>query len=477
MNAHTLPESPTSVECEQAVLGAILIRNEVYDVVAATGIKPEHFSEKLHARIFEICGELINADKSANPLSVKNLLPADITVGDKTISQYLASLTTAAISITRVDEQADTVIQAAKCRMLMGASQHAYQASSRFLTDMELADEIEALSDRLDMIRADASKNDGSMSAGAAYLAMFDKAAKAQEVAGVPIGIRELSKVLSEPTFEEGNLYGLLSSSGEGKTSLTIQLILHALKQGHPCLFLSYDQSPAQIVRQWIAQEYGIEVRRQRQPSKWLNESEQTQCVQFAQWVDKQPLQIIKCNRESVKPLLTYIRAFTKRHKANPKTPFVVIDHIGKITPRDPKLSPDRISGEVTVELKSSASQNKAAILVLNQRNTFGTRRDNPRPIGSDLYGGEGARADYDAVAYLYRAEKYKAERVKTATSDSDWKKINQAFGSEIEGIAELGSIKCRFGDPTLTETLKFEAKFTRYVSPPSAIHDDPRML
>lgn len=474
MNMHTPLEAPANIEAEQAVLGALLIKNDAYDVVSAVGLKPEHFSERLHARIFEACGELVNADKSANPLSVKNLLPSGVMVGQQTISQYLASLTTAAISISRVDEHAETVIQFAKCRNLMGASQHAFEASSRFLSDMELADVMEALSDRLDMIRADGAKTEGS-SAGAQYLAMFDKAAKAQEVAGVPIGIKELSKVLSEPTFEEGNLYGLLSSSGEGKTSLTIQLILDALKQGHPCLFLSYDQSPAQLVRQWIAQEYGIEVRRQRQPAKWLNEQEQTQCVQFAQWIDKQPLEIIKCNREGIKPLMTYIRAFSKRHKLNPKTRFVVIDHIGKITPRDPKLSPDRISGEVTVELKSIASQNKAAVLVLNQRNTFGTRRDNPRPIGADLYGGEGARADYDAVAYLYRQEKYKAERAKIATTDSDWKKINQAFGSEVEGVAELGSIKVRFGDPNITETLKFEAKFTRYISPKA--NDEARML
>ena len=53
----------------------------------------------------------------------------------------------------------------------------------------------------------------------------------------------EIAKVLSEPVFEAGNLYGLLSSSGEGKSSLTMQLIYHAVEQGHPVLFLSYDQS------------------------------------------------------------------------------------------------------------------------------------------------------------------------------------------------------------------------------------------
>lgn len=477
MNMHTRLEPPTNLPAEHALLGAILVKNDAYDAVTAAGIQPHHFSEPLHRAIFEACGNLISADKVANPVTVRPFLPADLTVGDLTISQYLARLAIEAVSISQAADYAATVIQAARCRDLMAAGQQALQTGSTFLSEIELADELDALSDRLDMIRSDGAKTEASASAGASYLAMFDKAAKSDHVAGVPIGIKELAKVLSEPTFEVGNLYGLLSSSGEGKTSLTIQLIMAALKAGHPVLFLSYDQSPAQVVRQWIAQEYGIEVRRQRQPAKWLSEQEQTQCVQFAQWIDKQPLKIIRCHREGIKPLLSYIRVFHRSHKDNPKERLVVLDHISKVTPRDPRLDAGSISGEITVELKSTADQNRAAIIALNQRNTAGTNRDNPRPISKDLYGGEGARADYDAIAYLYRAEKYKADRVKIAAGDADWKKINSVFGTDadIEGMAELGALKVRFGNPNITETLKFEAKYTRYVSKPEP--QEARML
>ncbi|NLS06271.1 hypothetical protein HGP14_23390 [Rhizobium sp. P32RR-XVIII] len=51
------------------------------------------------------------------------------------------------------------------------------------------------------------------------------------------------------------------------------------------------------------------------------------------------------------------------------------------------------------------------------------------------------------------------------AATDADWKKINSVFGSNVEGVAEMGSIKCRFGDPTIRERMTFEAQFTRYVS------------
>ncbi|WP_162895177.1 DnaB-like helicase C-terminal domain-containing protein [Rhizobium terrae] len=286
-------------------------------------------------------------------------------------------------------------------------------------TLLTLADEIEHIEQRLKELKSRFRDTTSIASPGASDLSMFEASARRDGVIGVPIALQEIAKVLSEPVFEAGNLYGLLSSSGEGKSSLTMQLIYHAVKEGHPVLFLSYDLSAAQCVRQMIAQVHEISVRQQREPMKLMSQTEQDQCVMFATWVNQQPFDIIRCQREGVDRLVTYARRFIKK-RANGKTSFIVIDHIGKVKPRDPKLSADRISGEVTVELKALADETQASVLILNQRNSFGTRRDNPRPIAADLYGGEGAKADYDAILYLYRAEKYKAERVATAATGSD---------------------------------------------------------
>jgi replicative DNA helicase len=59
--------------------------------------------------------------------------------------------------------------------------------------------------------------------------------------------------------MEAGNLYGMLSSSGEGKTSLALQIMDYAASQGHPVAFLSYDQSEEQCIDQIASQRTGIE--------------------------------------------------------------------------------------------------------------------------------------------------------------------------------------------------------------------------
>lgn len=463
-----------ALEAAHRFLACIFCDNTV---LADCGLDPEDFADPLHQKIFKGAQKLYQSHQHINAVSMKPAIPKHIDGLSITPAEYLAGLTIMGTDPTireRIGADLFTIKSMSLSRGLGQEASFAAEIASEGHSLLTLDEEIEALEQRLKERRTRLAALKAGTSPGASYLSTFSAAARRDGVVGVPLALQEIAKVLSEPVLEAGNLYGLLSSSGEGKTSLTIQLILHAVKQGHPVQFLSYDQSASQCVRQMIAQEKGIDIRQQRDPSKLMSASEQEQCVQFAMWLDKQPLEIVRCQREGVTQIVAYARRFIKKH-AGGKTPLIVIDHIGKVKPRDPKLSPDRICGEVTVELKALADETQSAVLILNQRNSFGTRRDNPRPIAADLYGGEGARADYDAVMYLYRAEKYKAEREKIAASPADRAKIDRVFG-DVEGIAEIGSIKVRFGDPTITETLKFEARYTRYVSMRPAVAQE-RMI
>jgi replicative DNA helicase len=172
----------------------------------------------------------------------------------------------------------------------------------------------------------------------------------------------------------------------------------------------------------------------------------------------------VKCTDQSAGQLVSYAKTFVKR-RGNGKVPLIVTDHIGSIKPEDRRADEGTKAKEINKILKAGAELVDGAWLVLNQRNSFGMRRDNPRPISSDLFGGDPAKQAYDAILYLYRPEKFKAERVATAATDADWKKINKVFSGELEGVADIGAIKVRFGSPNITERLRFEDRFTRYRS------------
>lgn len=451
-------------KAEQKFLARMFADNSV---LKDCGLVAADFGEDLHQTIFANALELYRREQKVTPIALKPCLPKVLDGFEVAPVQYLVNLQTAGAD-PKLEPDVEGAIQIIKAvafgRHLAREGSTAVELAKEGYGLVTLVDEVENLETRLKEVRTRLSALQSTVSPGTIYMQSFDHAAKRNGMVGVPIPFEELRRVLSEPVFEAGNLYGLLSASGEGKTSFTLQLIWHALRSGHPVLFLSYDQNAAQCVRQIISQEYGISVEQQRDPTRMMNDRERDKCVRFATDINRLPFEIIRCKREGVQQLVAYAQRFIK-NQGNGLPTLIVLDHIGKVKPRDPKLSADRISGEVTVELKALAEDLNASVLVLNQRNSEGEKRNNPRPIARDLYGGSGARNDYDAIITLYRPEKYRKEAEKVATTGRDWEMINKVFGGDIEGIAEIAAIKVRFGDPSIIEKLKFEAEYTRYVS------------
>jgi len=475
---HTPPERvvPQNIEAEQALLGALLVNNEAFHRVSAF-LEPDHFFEPIHRQIFEVIGQMIRAGKGANPVTIKSYLPEQEKVSeDMTVAQYLGMLASSAVTIINIRDYGFAIHEMWIRRQAIVACEDVVNVAFNLPPDKDILAEIAPLEDQLARLRAERIKGEAGKGAGQSYLDSLSASYQRGEVRGVPIALDEIAEVISEPCFEAGNLYGLLSSSGEGKTSLTIQLMLYALKKGHPVCFLSYDQSSDQVIRQMVAQEHEIEARRQRD-AKLLSEKEFETCMNFAQWIGSVPFEVIKCTDQSAPQLVGLARTFVKR-KGNDKVPFVVVDHIGVVKPEDRRADEGTKAKGIGQILKAGAEMTDAAWLVLNQRNSFGMKRDNPRPISIDLFGGDPAKTPFDAIFYLYRFLKFLEERKAIASSDSDWKKIEKAFPTavRIDGIdiAEIGAVKVRFGSPHIRERLIFEARLTRYKSQRPPAEQEP---
>jgi replicative DNA helicase len=459
-----LGELPSNIEAEQGLLGAILIDNRTFDRVA-TFLEEEHFFEPLHQRIYLVCGELIRMGKIATPITVKTYLPTNAKIGDMTVLQYLVTLASAAIGTMAARDIAIAVHEAWLARQAIVAATEFLSFAYNPPPGVDVIGERSEFEDRMAQLRGMRVKAETRRGAGRNYLENMETAKERGSVIGIPIGLKEIQRVISEPSFEIGNYYGLLSSSGEGKTSLTVQLVYHALAAGCAVQFQSYDQSAEQIVRQMVAQRHRIEARRQRFGD--LSQSEWMDAKAFADWIDQQPFEVVKCTMEGAPQLVSYARAFKRRH-AGERLTLIVTDHIKRITPErsTERSDPGTKAGAINGILKAGANSVGAAWLMLNQRNTAGMQRPNPRPIASDLFGGEGTKESYDAVFYLYRFKKFLDERKATAATNADWKIINSGvFPSDVrdggKDIAEIGALKVRFGPTNIRETLDFNAKFT----------------
>src|SRR5688500_6847506 len=93
------PQRPANIEAEQGLLGAILINNVAYRRVVGF-LKPEHFANAIHGRIFAAIGDLIARGAPGDPVMIKQALGEDATlVPLGGTAQYLAKLAVSAVTI------------------------------------------------------------------------------------------------------------------------------------------------------------------------------------------------------------------------------------------------------------------------------------------------------------------------------------------------------------------------------------------
>jgi hypothetical protein len=113
-----LPELPLyDTDCEQRVLGTLLIDNNTYSRVA-TRLRPDHFSSALHGRIYEAIAAQIERGAVANPVTMKYFLNSDpgLIKAGKPADQYLAQLVRAATDSTSAVDYAEIVVALAQRR-------------------------------------------------------------------------------------------------------------------------------------------------------------------------------------------------------------------------------------------------------------------------------------------------------------------------------------------------------------------------
>ena len=83
-------ELPNNIEAEQAIIGSILISNEIFDDINII-INSNNFYDPMHQKIFKAIEKLIYGGMLANPITLKNYFENE---NDKiNIPEYLVKIT------------------------------------------------------------------------------------------------------------------------------------------------------------------------------------------------------------------------------------------------------------------------------------------------------------------------------------------------------------------------------------------------
>ena len=128
----TYEQLPNNIEAEQAVLGSILVSNEIFDDLSPI-INSKNFFDPMHQKIYAAIEKLIFSGMLANPITLKNLFENE--KDDLNIPDYLVKITKFSSSTRQAIEYSKLIYDLFVKRELIKISENlSYTAKSNDLS-------------------------------------------------------------------------------------------------------------------------------------------------------------------------------------------------------------------------------------------------------------------------------------------------------------------------------------------------------
>ena len=410
--AHIRPDDPTNVEAEQQFLGAIMHNNDVLADVAGF-LEARHFSEPVHAELYRIMAEMLQAGRAVSPVTIADFLPA-MQVGDTPLIRYVVNLFGETVGPIGAPGFARVIHENAVKRELReigdGIAGWARKARPGESPSLQIAD-AEA---RLFNLSSEAARGERGAEDDTIDSLMADieaRAAKGGGSAGARCGISSIDKRFGG--FLPGQLILIGGRPGMGKSAFGISMARSAAKAGTGVGFDSIEMTRPEVRVRLLADEtedVGYPVPYERITSAQFRDGELSAVRRAADNVRDLPLHIITAgNRLADVP--GHIRASRKAlHKRGAELGIYVVDYLGLLRGGD-RYAGDRVNelGEISRTLKEVARREQVPIIALHQlnRGVESHARDDKRPGLADLRGSGDLEQDADVVCFVYREHYY----------------------------------------------------------------------
>ncbi len=461
---------PHNVEAEQALLGAILVNNDAFDRVSDF-LKPEHFSEELHRRTFEVAAQLIRAGKIATPITLKTFL-GDHDLGGITVPQYLARLASEATTVINAEDYGRTIYDLATRRSLIGIGEDIVNTAYDSPVDAIPRMQIEEAERRLYEIAEQGRYDGGFLRFADALTHAVDMAAKAYErdgnLSGIATGMSDLDHKMGG--LQSSDLIIIAGRPGMGKTALATNIAFNIAKaykasikpdgstetlNGGVVGFFSLEMSSEQLATRIIAEQSGVASYKIRRGD--MNENEFQRIVDAAREMQQIPFYIDQTGGISIAQLVARARRLKRQRGLD----VLVVDYLQLLSGSKSK-GDNRVQEltEITTGLKALAKELNVPVVALSQLSRQVESRDDKRPQLSDLRESGSIEQDADVVMFVYREEYYLKNREPRPGTEEHiaW----MGAMERAHGRAEVIIGKQRHG-PTGTVELAFEAEMTRF--------------
>ena len=453
-------ELPNNIEAEQAVIGSILVNNEIFDEIS-TIIASINFYDPMHQKIFVAIESLVYKGMLANPITLKNYFEDE--KDDLDVPEYLVKITKFSTSVRQAIEYSKIIydmfvrrelikiseqtIDSAKLSELDTNGQTIIENSERLLFDL-----AEKGSFNSSLVKFDEAMKQTIEMASAAY--------KNEEgIVGVPTGLRDLDDKLGG--LHQSDLIIIAGRPSMGKTSLATNIAFNAAQKlqdsgkKSSIAFFSLEMSSEQLSTRIISEQARIssnDIRRGR-----ISDEQFDKFLETSKNIAELPLYIDETPAISIAAMSNRARRIKRLFGLD----MIVVDYIqlmrGTTYNKDGRVQ--EIS-QITQGLKAIAKELSLPVVALSQLSRQVEQRDDHKPQLSDLRESGSIEQDADVVMFVYREGYYlsRKEPREATVEHAEW----QAKMNEVAHLAQIIIGKQRHG-PIGNVTLEFEERFTKF--------------
>ena len=381
-------KQPSNLEAEQALLGSILVNNDIIDEVS-TIIKSNIFYDPAHIKIYEVIENLNNRGMIANPITLKNFFEKDNMLSEVGGTEYL-------VKLTRFSSSVKQAIDYAKIIHEMYLRRELVQISDKLSADTLNANSQEQNAEN---IIEDTEKSLFDLAERGSFSQSFLKFNQAldqtiematqamqndQGIVGVPTGLTDLDEKLGG--LHKSDLIILAGRPSMGKTALATNIAYNAAQnllkrqENSSVAFFSLEMSSEQLSTRILSEQARIksdDIRRGK-----VTEEEINRYIETSRNIYNLPLYIDETPAITIATLSNRARRIKRLFGLS----LIVVDYIQLMRSSSNK-NDGRVQeiSEITQGLKALAKELSVPVLALSQLSRAVEQRDDKQPQLADL--------------------------------------------------------------------------------------------
>lgn len=457
LQLHRVP--PYSIAAEQAFLGAILYNNNVYEEVSDF-LRPEHFADSIHSKIYYTIMALIEEGKPADVITLNKNFEREEVLQNLGGTKYLNSLVENIVSVLNAKEYARNIYDLYIRRRLLDIADEISHRVHTYSIENDAFKQVEQVEESLFCLmtnRVSEAETCSMTFAMSSTLQLIESFYNNQSNSTeLKTGFEDLDRSLGN--LRKSQLLILAGRPSMGKTALATNIAFNIASQGKKICFFSLEMPKEEILTRLIAQE--VEIPSNNILSDKLTEAGFSKVFKASKKIRELSFFI----NDAAALTVSAIRTKARRLKRQQGLDLIIIDYLQLIEPSYKKNSLENRAqelAEITRGLKALAKDLAVPVIVLSQLSRAVEQREDRRPQLSDLRDSGAIEQDADTVMFVYR-EEYYLERKEPSQSNiekhEDWEKKIQ----ECKNIAEINIAKQRNGSIG-TVKLCFDSRLTKF--------------